>query len=364
MSGLVSNNKLNPWLDICRAVAIIFVIISHGRGFLFPKIQQLETLGYFGVDIFFILSGFLIGKILINSSENSGGSFKWIPLFWARRWMRTYPSYVLFLIINIAIVYSSGSELPINLINYFTFTQALTSPHPDFFGESWSLAVEEVFYLLAPLVIYFSMKISKNTKKYMIITIITFLIIPTLTRVYLSINTEWTFRQIRFLTLSRLDSIMLGVLLSLLYYKYQIRKHIKLTAIILFPLSIFSLYLTSTPEYLLNNSTLSKIFIFNISMLGAWSIVSIGLNFNITHWINSIFSHLARWSYAAYLVNLPVRLYMQKIIPSPTNAVEGIFQFTIFFVVTFIFSFFIYYFFERKVLKIRDSITMKEARES
>ncbi|WP_421158810.1 acyltransferase family protein [Aeromonas dhakensis] len=66
-------SKANRWLDICRASAILLVLLSHGRRLLFPIFPDAQFLkfgGFLGVEIFFVLSGFLIGSILIDKSTS------------------------------------------------------------------------------------------------------------------------------------------------------------------------------------------------------------------------------------------------------------------------------------------------------
>lgn len=77
MSSALNNRngmKNNHWLDICRASAILLVLFSHGRRLLlpiFPDAQLFKFGGFLGVEIFFVLSGFLIGSIIIEKSSSS-----------------------------------------------------------------------------------------------------------------------------------------------------------------------------------------------------------------------------------------------------------------------------------------------------
>ncbi|WP_328705635.1 acyltransferase family protein [Aeromonas caviae] len=64
----------NQWLDVCRASAILLVLLSHGRRLLlpiFPDAQLFKFGGFLGVEIFFVLSGFLIGSIIIEKSSKT-----------------------------------------------------------------------------------------------------------------------------------------------------------------------------------------------------------------------------------------------------------------------------------------------------
>ena len=97
--------RRNDWLDLCRALAILLVLLSHGRYLVrsaLPWADYLRFGGFMGVELFFALSGFLIGGILIRLSRGSGTH--WLRGFDARRWFRTLPNYYLFLLVNVLLV--------------------------------------------------------------------------------------------------------------------------------------------------------------------------------------------------------------------------------------------------------------------
>src|SRR5689334_3382371 len=81
-------------LDILRAAAILFVVILHGKNVL-PHAGRdfLQLFVFDGVTIFFVLSGFLIGGVLIKILEKQTATFKTLLNFWQRRWFRTLPNY-------------------------------------------------------------------------------------------------------------------------------------------------------------------------------------------------------------------------------------------------------------------------------
>ena len=146
-------------LDVVRALAISLVLLSHCTLLVFPNmgngiIDVIRGLGAFGVDIFFVLSGYLIGGIILKMIENGQTSFKDLLRFWRRRWFRTLPNYFLILIINIAIGLSIGVMDFKGTFSYFLFLQNFTAPHPDFFTEAWSLSIEEYAYLFFPLMLF------------------------------------------------------------------------------------------------------------------------------------------------------------------------------------------------------------------
>lgn len=141
--------RRNDGLDVARALAILLVLVSH---FLSPFFEW--GLGYAygfgftgaaGVSIFFSLSGFLIGRLLLTLADRGLGGTA-IAVFWARRWLRTLPLY--YVVLTFMILYSgipgAGSYL---FLQNFTFGQ----PQPLI--VSWSLVLEEFFYLFYPLLL-------------------------------------------------------------------------------------------------------------------------------------------------------------------------------------------------------------------
>ena len=92
-------------LDVARTIAILFVVLTHSAA-LFPSLNQAYRpliryfLGLQGVELFFVLSGFLIGTILIKTYEQTDNfDFTVVKIFWKKRWFRTLPNYYLFLAI-------------------------------------------------------------------------------------------------------------------------------------------------------------------------------------------------------------------------------------------------------------------------
>jgi len=146
-------------LDLMRTVAILLVVFWHSFQLMADHwSDDLLLWAIDGVDLFFVLSGFLIGGILLRMSE--ADEFPWwrrLLDFWQRRWLRTLPNYFLFLLVNIALVYYGLAPgiLNVNTLAFFVFLQNFMIPVDLFFWESWSLAVEEWFYLLFPILLFF-----------------------------------------------------------------------------------------------------------------------------------------------------------------------------------------------------------------
>lgn len=345
----------NPWLDFCRASAIILVMLSHGRMFLTPIIpiaQNLKFGGFIGVELFFVLSGFLIGKIIFEKTHQSKSSFDWIPPFWFRRWMRTYPSYFLFLLLNLMIIESIRPEGYPNLYKYFTFTQSLTSPHPEFFGEAWSLAIEEIFYFLFPITIASYTLLFKNKTKALLFAVATILMLSFSLRVFSILQTQSTFNEIRSTALYRLDSLMIGVIFSWAFIAKNIKK-IAMLGVLLFPLSA---YLASKPDAFMDESVFLKLFLFDMASLGSACLIITFYKIKLVKPFELIFSKIARWSYAAYLTNLPVLYAINYFIPRQSSLLGCFVTWALFIVITISISRSIYHLFEIKVLALRDRL--------
>jgi len=140
-------------LDLLRAAAILFVVYGHGAftlAALLPKtLVQLPLMD--GVSIFFVLSGYLIGGIILKIYERFPADAGLVWRFWLRRWFRTLPNY--FLILVVLVVYHVAFEdLSFAAVwRYFFFLQNFASNHPAFFPEAWSLSIEEWFYIFLPV---------------------------------------------------------------------------------------------------------------------------------------------------------------------------------------------------------------------
>jgi peptidoglycan/LPS O-acetylase OafA/YrhL len=215
-------------LDILRALAILFVAGRHSS-YLLPKpLYEFANLFIFdGVSIFFVLSGYLIGGILVRTLENGQSSGADLLHFWKRRWWRTLPNYFLILVLLcvIHVVFSPAFSVK-TIASYFIFSQNIASKHPWFFPEAWSLSIEEWFYLLVPALLFSFVALFKIRPRCSFLTsIIVIILLVTLVRYFrfktLGIadieNWDLIFRK---QVVSRLDSLMFGVLGACIKFYY------------------------------------------------------------------------------------------------------------------------------------------------
>ncbi|MBI9035442.1 MAG: acyltransferase [Bacteroidales bacterium] len=152
-------------LDHLRAIAILLVMLFHyGRGI--PSwLEPVKQIGWTGVDLFFVLSGYLIGSQLLKEMQKTHTiSFK---RFYLKRFFRIIPAYIVVLIIYYSLPdFREGAGMP-PLWRFLTFTQnlGLDAQNSNTFSHAWSLCIEEQFYLLLPLIIIsiFALKLQKGT---------------------------------------------------------------------------------------------------------------------------------------------------------------------------------------------------------
>ncbi|RZK55363.1 MAG: acyltransferase, partial [Hymenobacter sp.] len=168
-----------------------------------------------GVNIFFVLSGYLIGGILLRALLDDRKPFA-IGHFWLRRWLRTLPAYLVVLG-GVAAAWAAQGQLPAEAWRYFCFSQNLTTPHPVFFPEGWSLAVEEWFYLLFPVTLLVLAGLTQNRRVALAGTILLFLVLPLVFKYYQyqqgqGLDAARWDAYYRRVVAARLDAIALGVL--------------------------------------------------------------------------------------------------------------------------------------------------------
>jgi peptidoglycan/LPS O-acetylase OafA/YrhL len=214
-------NTRNFGLDFLRAIAIFLVMWGHGLDFL--RCYSLPPWVFYkpfdGVDLFFVLSGFLIGGLLLRElKQNTNSSFDAWWRFVARRWLRTIPAYwsILLLLYVCTLFQTHWATSEVDWLSYVFFYQNIHQPLIGFFWESWSLSVEEWFYLCAPLAIYALSKTLAYRKAYLTVAIA--MIVCSFIQRHLHFNPLlddfWFDVQFRKMVLMRFDGLGCGMLLA------------------------------------------------------------------------------------------------------------------------------------------------------
>lgn len=225
---LPTSRNLN--LDILRAIAILLVLGRHMQVCppdISPNIYEItqtwQEIGWIGVDLFFVLSGFLVSTILFKEVKLKGRLST--RHFLIRRSLKIYPSFYFFILFTV--LYKVFIlDYPVYWENILGEVLFLQNYLGNFWGYTWSLAVEEHFYLILPFFIKFlhrrSQKLNLNPLAELpglvLLTALSCLILRIITAEILSEEVDrYGDYAILFATHLRLDSLMSGVLLAWLF---------------------------------------------------------------------------------------------------------------------------------------------------
>lgn len=294
-------------LDSLRAIAVILVIVSHWV----PVKYLILPTGSIGVDIFFVLSGFLISKILIDNRNNANEldipKSSVLKKFYLRRTLRIFPIYYLTIFALLIFSTSTATNLKSSFFYFLTYTSNFYFFHHQtwdgMLSHLWSLAVEEQFYLIWPWIILFS------NKKYLLHVIFIF--------IFIGILSQYLMRGIKMspiLTFTCFDSFGMGALLSwvISYANTQLKKFYSIISIVSI---IFGfLFILGAFKYKWEIIPLRTI----VSFITLWVITYIIINpnknsFDFKYILNNrILIFLGKISYGLYLYH--------NIIPSTLNS--------------------------------------------
>lgn len=251
----MSSIKYRPEIDGLRAIAVISVIIYHLNENWLPG-------GFLGVDIFFVISGFLITGIIITEIQQNSFSFK---QFYTRRIKRIYPAFITVMalvsfIASAIFIYNDFNKLrkTIELAIAFlsNFYLGLTQGYFDLSANEnpalhiWSLAVEEQYYLIFPLILILAYKKFREVKELFIITLILFFILLSTSFIPTSFYKEVLHQpNIYYLSNLRFPELLVGSLLAIYHCSNKIRLSTQVSNI----LAILSTLLLFSCLFLMNN---------------------------------------------------------------------------------------------------------------
>jgi peptidoglycan/LPS O-acetylase OafA/YrhL len=220
-----------PALHGLRVLAILSIVQYHvtmllwhdGRIPMDPDFALGSMSIFFGMDLFFVLSGFLIGTILIHAFEGAGA--KKIRRFYLRRAFRTFPSYYVvlaFLALTTALTPAQQAHLPYEA-GYLT--NFLHSDREGFVMPwGWSLALEEQFYLAVPLLFFALYKLRSDRAKVGLLVALWLSALVVRVAIFVR-GSPWDegdlMRALYFRTYTRFDTLVCGILLALLHHRYK-----------------------------------------------------------------------------------------------------------------------------------------------
>jgi peptidoglycan/LPS O-acetylase OafA/YrhL len=305
-------------LDSLRGIAILLVLFRHYHfSFL------MNMVGWIGVDLFFVLSGFLVSGLLFKEFQTRGSVDP--KHFLIRRSFKIYPTFYVFLILTLGgyvVLKAVGHEHPLELYKLIYEALFIQNYFPAVWGHTWSLAVEEHFYILLAIIIFLLVKKDKLSNSSLIITgIVTVLILVLFMRaITWQFNPNFSFHTHMYATHLRIDSLLFGVFIS---YLFQFHHHVfnSLARTYWKPALIVSMLLLSAPF----------IWAINSIWMGTIGLTALYLGFGLILWLGVAFeaeiksvrffkfvfgwiSFIGFYSYSIYVFHTMIAAFLMPLI--------------------------------------------------
>lgn len=326
-----------PALDGLRGVAVLLVLWAHSPLVFQPYwLQQLRYFvqpNYLGVDVFFVLSGFLITRILLHSKARGDS----LARFYWRRSLRIFPIY--FLLIA-ALVFAEPGWYLLWSAAYLLNLRIASGDAPSPLAHTWSLCVEEHYYLVWPCVVYFTARPLR-----MLLYVAIPLSLVSAGAVHYLCGPECHV-QLRTITTCRVLSLSLGGLLAFYEARLTYRLTKQLGSVLLLGLAVAPIVKLAAPDFL----ALGKFFGFSLASTG----IVLVCMFSTSRLLNAAWlRYVGRISYGLYLYHYPIFYFLWPTSPPETAAVSfG--EYLLALAVTFGVAALSWRFFESPLLRLKD----------
>ena len=353
-----------PVLDGLRGIAVLLVMACHLE-FVIPQLHPLVKGGFLGVDVFFVLSGFLITSILLREQDKNGKIS--LKNFYLRRFLRLTPAFWTFLASlyflgnyilprdQAKIIYE-GNDFLYSLLYVINWDRALGAAAIGNLNHTWSLAIEEQFYIVWSVSLWFAFS-RRLTRQNLVSFLGIFILVLVLWRAF-----RWTtgadLETLYYATDARIDGLLIGCLASMLYCwrllsnEFFASRKFGFLALVSLIIALTILFSFSHQDVLL--------------YLGMTSVFSLAIAVVILRLIatrNTLFHKLLenrglRWvgciSYALYLWHYASFEFARKLLASP--AMQSLLGVTMAFAVATL----SYFLIERPFLALKDRLASQE----
>ena len=313
-----------------RAIAILAVFFNHALHI---------KLFWMGVDLFFILSGFLITNVLLEAKRHSLGGY--FAGFYARRVRRILAPYLLTLFVASFFFGTAWLHHWYLYVFLTNFIDPLHIPRPVAFEPLWSLAVEEQFYLVWPLAVYF---LDERRLRYLAITLV---FMAPLLRATIHFSQSWPIYD---LTPFRMDLLAAGALLCLVWRNHpeSIRRRGAGLSMFLIPLGLVGLAILGYFGYsTYGNTRIGNTFIYECSLFACFGFMLYALSGHRVGWLQTApLRYIGRISYTMYLVHLGIIVLL-------TPYLHGLLRVLAAFSLTVIYASLSWFLMERRLLQHR-----------
>lgn len=344
-------DKRNFGIDLLRTISIWMVLIQHLN--VIHIGHSPLVLGSIGVEIFFVVSGFLIGGIILNDIDKGNSFYKTIKFFLIKRWFRILPLYYFLLLFKFLFI---DDSIGVNTLYYVFFLQN-NFYNLQFYDVTWSLVIEEWFYLFAPVFLFAVIRCFKN-KNHVLLVMIALLVFVNVLRLYVVVISDEAFVSINNNVVLRIDSLFLGVIMA-----YGIKNNsgefLQKKSLLLFVVGIVFLlaYLSffwnnCSPNYNIDNLLFPRTIGFFILPFSISLLLPFVIHFNCNRNTN-LFSKMFYYfititgtlTYSIYLIH------------------QFIFELHFYVLTSFLFTyalaFIAYVFFEKPIIRFRDKLILQ-----
>ena len=311
-------------LDGLRGIAVLFVLVSH-FGIFAPQgltgitlIDHFFRGGYLGVDIFFVLSGFLITSLLLN--EHEAHSKIYLLRFYGRRFLRLLPALSLLLLLYSIVTVLEGQAFSSiapgiwsGLFYYLNWQYVFS--FPELYGDLgylWSLSIEEQFYIVWPAVVILLLRFTKKTLIHISFIAVLIAFVMWHRHVLWTTTTEVPYERFTIFvrTDARIDSLLVGCITAFIY-RFRLIS-IKLSQMLaIFGVIVLFLYLEFSQPY--------KGYMFS----GGFTVVAVSVGCLVlglttsTFYLTRLFSgrvivFIGKTSYGIYLWHFPIFTFVNR----------------------------------------------------
>lgn len=332
MTQETTHNTRVPELDGMRGLAILMVLVFHILEVASPLtknsvvifINRLAGVGWMGVDIFFVLSGFLITSILLNTRSQP----RYFTNFYARRILRIFPLY--FVIVGGIFIFlpllapdtaantqGSWPYFVLYLQNWLVIPLLNLGKFPALVGPSWSLAIEEQFYLIWPALVFV---LSRRKMGFLMAGLLAFSLVLRVLIVHFDTTHKYVVHFLYFSTITRFDGFAVGALLALAFQSERWKPVVSRFAwpvLGVMSLVVATIFITSDKVSPLDKNYYLNTWGFTLIALAAGALLTVITTGPPQSPFSRIFrsralSFFGKYSYAMYLIHYPITLLLFK----------------------------------------------------
>lgn len=316
---IIKQKKKQTAFEIFRALAVSMVLVGHFTDAA-PDLPVIAkkigfAFGYYGIPLFFIISGFLLTASLVSILKNKHCSYiRASSIFLEKRFLRIYPAYLVSLIISAIYLHASLFDF---LVHFFNVHNLVDGYNRSINVVYWTLAVEFQWYILAPLFILFFVK---NNRQLQVIILLAFLLSSIVLRFYFFneyLDHKYNLRSLVWIANDQLYIHLYNFLLGVFLYQcrhIKIKIHYSLVFLLLAMLLLIGYIqsdLIAGINMHLEQMTYYRLLLGYVAILILAFLVFISLNVELSHRTYQLIAFISLVSYSLYLYHLPILDYLK-----------------------------------------------------